>query len=239
MTGKGDAMADTVECRVIARIVSDFPTKFGVPRQSGMSDALKALVVFEPEYRSAEAVRGLEEFSHIWLLWQFSRAVRPGWSPTVRPPRLGGNRRMGVFASRSPFRPSPIGLSCVRLEGVEHRPGLGPVLRVAGADLMDGTPILDIKPYLPYADAHPEALGGFTGNVGGRVLEVECPPELLSQVPADKREALMGVLSRDPRPSYQHDPDRVYGMAFGGLEVGFSVDGTCLYVRSIRRADPL
>ena len=233
MTGKGDAMADTVECRVIARIVSDFPTKFGVPRQSGMSDALKALVVFEPEYRSAEAVRGLEEFSHIWLLWQFSRAVRPGWSPTVRPPRLGGNRRVGVFASRSPFRPSPIGLSCVRLEGVEHRPGLGPVLRVAGADLLDGTPILDIKPYLPYADCRPEATGGFADRVERSALEVDIPPALLERVPADKREALRAVLSFDPRPSYQHDPGREYGFGFAGLEVRFTVDGGRLTVTGV------
>ena len=228
-----------IPMHVIATIRSDFPTKFGIPRQSGLVEQLRATVVFEPDYRNPDALRGLEEFSHIWLIWQFSEAVRDKWSPTVRPPRLGGNARMGVFATRSPFRPNAIGLSCVKLESIEKDSKLGTVLVVSGADLMDGTPILDIKPYLPYADAHPEALGGFTGNVGGRVLEVECPPELLSQVPADKREALMGVLSRDPRPSYQHDPDRVYGMAFGGLEVGFSVDGTCLYVRSIRRADPL
>ena len=222
-----------IPMHIIARIRSDFPTKFGIPRQSGLVEELKARVVFEPDYRNPDALRGLEEFSHLWLIWQFSQAVRDTWSPTVRPPRLGGNARMGVFATRSPFRPNPIGLSCVRLVGMEKDPELGHVLVVAGADLMDGTPILDIKPYLPYADSHPEALGGFTGNVGGKVLEVDFPPELLDQVPEDKREALIGVLSRDPRPSYQHDPERVYGMAFAGLEVRFSVDGDVLHVRAV------
>ena len=222
-----------IPMHIIARIRSDFPTKFGIPRQSGLVENLRATVVFEPEYRNPDALRGLEEFSHLWLIWQFSQAVRDTWSPTVRPPRLGGNTRMGVFATRSPFRPNPIGLSCVRLVGMEKDPELGHVLVVAGADLMDGTPILDIKPYLPYADSHPEALGGFTGNVGGKVLEVEFPPELLERVPEDKREALIGVLSRDPRPSYQHDPERVYGMAFAGLEVRFSVDGDVLHVRAV------
>ncbi|MCI7473786.1 MAG: tRNA (N6-threonylcarbamoyladenosine(37)-N6)-methyltransferase TrmO [Clostridiales bacterium] len=223
-----------IPMHIIARIRSDFPTKFGIPRQSGLVEELKATIVFEPEYRNPDALRGLEEFSHIWLIWQFSEAVRDKWSPTVRPPRLGGNTRMGVFATRSPFRPNAIGLSCVKLESIEKDPRLGTVLVVSGADLMDGTPILDIKPYLPYADAHPEALGGFTGNVGGKVLEVSFPTELLEQVPEGKREALMGVLSRDPRPSYQHDPHRVYGMAFAGLEVGFTVDGEVLTVRSIK-----
>ena len=221
-----------IPLHIIARIRSDFPTKFGIPRQSGLVEDLRATVVFEPEYRNPDALRGLEEFSHLWLIWQFSQAVRENWSPTVRPPRLGGNARMGVFATRSPFRPNPIGLSCVRLVGIEKDPELGHVLVVAGADLMDGTPILDIKPYLPYADSHPEALGGFTGNVGGKVLEVDFPPELLERVPEDKREALIGVLSRNPRPSYQHDPERVYGMAFAGLEVRFSVDGDVLHVRA-------
>ena len=222
-----------IPMHIIARIRSDFPTKFGIPRQSGLVEDLRATVVFEPDYRNPDALRGLEEFSHLWLIWQFSQAVRDTWSPTVRPPRLGGNTRMGVFATRSPFRPNPIGLSCVRLVGMEKDPELGHVLVVAGADLMDGTPILDIKPYLPYADSHPEALGGFTGNVGGKVLEVDFPPELLDKVPEDKREALVGVLSRDPRPSYQHDPERVYGMAFAGLEVRFSVDGDVLHVRAV------
>ena len=222
-----------IPMHIIARIRSDFPTKFGIPRQSGLVEDLRATVVFEPDYRNPDALRGLEEFSHLWLIWQFSQAVRDTWSPTVRPPRLGGNTRMGVFATRSPFRPNPIGLSCVRLVGMEKDPELGHVLVVAGADLMDGTPILDIKPYLPYADSHPEALGGFTCNVGGKVLEVDFPAELLDKVPEDKREALVGVLSRDPRPSYQHDPERVYGMAFAGLEVRFSVDGDVLHVRAV------
>ena len=219
-----------IPMHVIATIRSDFPTKFGIPRQSGLVEELKATVVFESEYRNPDALRGLEDFSHLWLIWQFSQAVRETWSPTVRPPRLGGNARMGVFATRSPFRPNPIGLSCVKLEEIKKDPVLGPVLVVSGADLMDGTPILDLKPYLPYADAHPEATGGFTGNVGGTTLRVECPPELLEAVPEDKRQALLGVLSRDPRPSYQHDSSRVYGMAFAGLEVGFTVDGDTLYV---------
>ena len=226
-----------IPMHIIATIRSDFPTKFGIPRQSGLVEALKATVVFEPKYRNPDALRGLEEFSHLWLIWQFSQAVRETWSPTVRPPRLGGNARMGVFATRSPFRPNPIGLSCVKLEGIEKDPGLGHVLVVSGADLMDGTPILDIKPYLPYADAHPEASGGFTGNVGGKVLEVDFPQNLLDKVPEDKREALLGVLSRDPRPSYQHDPNRVYGMAFAGLDVGFSVDGDRLTVRTVERKE--
>ena len=228
-----------IPMHVIATIRSDFPTKFGIPRQSGLVEELKATVVFEPEYRNPDALRGLEDFSHLWLIWQFSQAVRETWSPTVRPPRLGGNARMGVFATRSPFRPNPSGLSCVKLEEIKKDPVLGPVLVVSGADLMDGTPILDLKPYLPYADAHPEATGGFTGNVGGTTLRVECPPELLEAVPQDKRQALLGVLSRDPRPSYQHDPSRVYGMAFAGLEVGFTVDGDTLYVRRVepKKAD--
>jgi tRNA-Thr(GGU) m(6)t(6)A37 methyltransferase TsaA len=219
--------------RVIARIRSDFPTKFGIPRQSGLVNSLRAQIVFEPEFRNPDAVRGLEDFSHIWLIWQFSGAVRDTWSPTVRPPRLGGNTRMGVFATRSPFRPNPIGLSSVQLERVELHPTLGPVLHVLGADLMDGTPIYDIKPYLPYADAHPEATGGFTGSVARRCLEVDFPPECAQQVPPQTLEALRGVLAGDPRPSYQNDPSRVYGLEFAGLEVRFSVDGTRLTVHSI------
>lgn len=218
----------------IAHIHTDFTSKFGVPRQAGLVKELQASIVFAPEYRNGEALRGLDGFSHLWLIWEFSQCVGKPWSPTVRPPRLGGNARMGVFATRSPFRPNPIGLSCVRLTGIRKDPHLGCVLEVAGADLMDGTPILDIKPYLPYADAHPEATGGFTGNVGGATLEVVIPPALLARVAADKREALIGVLSRDPRPSYQHDPDRVYGMAFAGVNVRFTVDGKTLTVRDVQ-----
>ena len=223
------------EMKIIARIRTELPEKFGVPRQSGLVPQLRGRVIFEPEYRNPDAVRGLEDFSHIWLIWQFSRAVREGWSPTVRPPRLGGNRRMGVFATRSPFRPNPIGLSCVRLAGIDLHTPEGPVITVAGADLMDGTPIYDIKPYLPYADCRPEALGGFAPAPAGARLAVDIPSELLARVPEDKRAALTGVLSQDPRPSYQHDPERVYGMAFAGLEVRFQVEGDRLKVVSVER----
>lgn len=219
-----------MEMKPIAHIETDFPEKFGIPRQSGLVEALRAAVVFEPAYRSAEAVRGLEEFSHIWLIWEVSRARRETWSPTVRPPRLGGNKRVGVFATRSPFRPNALGLSAVRLEGVETDGPEGPVLRVAGADLLDGTPIYDIKPYLPYADAIPGASGGFTSQVERRRLEVRCPEDLLEQIPPEKREALLGVLAQDPRPSYQSDPERLYGMAFAGLQVRFRVEGERLTV---------
>ena len=214
----------------IAHIESDFSEKFGIPRQSGLVEELTAQIVFTPDYRAPEAVRGLEDFSHIWLIWQFSKAVREHWSPTVRPPRLGGNTRMGVFATRSPFRPNAIGLSCVRLLKVEPNTPEGPVLTVAGADLMDGTPILDIKPYIPYADCQPEATGGFTDTAGDFLLKVEFPPELLEIVPEDRREALIGVLSHDPRPSYQRNAERVYGMEFAGWNVRFRVAGDTLLV---------
>ena len=226
-------MAEIHGMKVIARISSDFSTKFGVPRQSGLVEELRAQVIFEPEYRNADAVRGLEDFSHIWLIWQFSRAVREDWSPTVRPPRLGGNKRIGVFATRSPFRPNALGLSSVRLERVELHPELGPVLHVSGADLMDGTPIYDIKPYIAYADSHGDATGGFVDTVERRRLTVACGEEQLSRVPEDKRKALLGVLAEDPRPSYQEDARRVYGMVFAGLEVKFTVEGECLNVQEI------
>ncbi len=226
-------MPETIPIKLIARIHSDFPTKFGIPRQSGMIDSLRATVVFEPEYRNPDALRGLEKFSHLWLIWQFSQAVRKQWSPTVRPPRLGGNQRMGVFATRSPFRPNPIGLSCVVLDSVEQHPSLGPVLHILGADLMDGTPILDIKPYLPYADCRPEASGGFTDQVEKQMLKVEFPERCLTCVPPDRREALFAVLACDPRPSYQHDPERVYGFSFAGLEIRFTVSGDTLTVREV------
>lgn len=226
-------MSQEFSMRVIARIHSDFATKFGVPRQSGLVDALESTVVFEPEYRNMDALRGLEDFSHLWLVWVFDKAVRRDWSPTVRPPRLGGNRRMGVFATRSPFRPNPIALSSVKLAGIEQTAEQGPVLHIRGADLMDGTPILDIKPYIPYADAHPEALGGFAAVPAGETLEVIIPPELLEKIPPERREALRGVLAQDPRPHYQDDPGRIYGFGFAGMEVKFSVEGTCLTVREI------
>ncbi len=216
-------MTSPVPMKIIATMHSAFPSKFGIPRQSGLVASLKSTIVFEPPYRNPDALRGLEGFSHLWLIWSFSQAVRDDWSPTVRPPRLGGNTRMGVFATRSPFRPNPIGLSSVKLDRVEDHPTLGPVIHVSGADLLDGTPIFDIKPYLPYTDAHPDALGGFTAGYQGYRLEVDVPPALLDQIPAAEREALLGVLAQDPRPSYQDDPARVYGMAFGAFDVKFQV----------------
>ena len=220
--------------KTIARIHTDFPTKFGIPRQSGVVATLQATVVFEPEYRNADAVRGLEEFSHIWLLWEFSEAKRDEWSPTVRPPRLGGNVRKGVFATRSPFRPNPIGLSSVKLEKVEIDPKLGPVLHVSGADLMDGTPIYDIKPYIAYTDSHPEAISGFASTPAEYLLKVDFAEELLQKVAENQRESLIDVLAHDPRPQYQDDPERVYGMAFGGMEVKFKVDGIQLTVLEVK-----
>ncbi len=226
-------MSQEFPMKVIARIHSDFATKFGVPRQSGLVEALEATVVFEPEYRSPDALRGLEGFSHLWLVWVFDQAIRESWSPTVRPPRLGGNQRMGVFATRSPFRPNPIGLSSVQLKEIRQTAD-GPVLVIRGADLMNGTPILDIKPYIPYADAHADAVGGFAASPAGETLRVEIPEALLALVPADRREALRGVLAQDPRPHYQQDPQRVYGFMFAGVEVRFSVDGDRLTVVEIR-----
>ena len=218
----------------IARIRSEVPTKFGVPRQAGLVEGLRAAVVFEPPFRVAEALRGIEGFSHLWLIWEFSENRRTGWSPTVRPPRLGGNQRLGVFATRSPFRPNPLGLSCVKLEKVELSGPDGPKLWVSGADLVDGTPILDIKPYLPYADCRPEAAGGFAGEAPEVRLTVDIPPELLARVPEERREALMGVLAQDPRPPYQNDPDRVYGFGFAGLEVRFRVGNGVLTVIDVK-----
>ena len=225
---------ETMTLKVIAHIHTAFPTKFGIPRQSGLVDGLRGEIIFTPEYRNADALRGLEDFSHIWLVWQCSGAVRESWSPTVRPPRLGGNTRMGVFATRSPFRPNPIGLSSVRLDHIAYTDALGPVLHVRGADLVDGTPILDIKPYLPYGDCHPEATGGFASEPARPTLEVEIPPALLDQLPPDRREALRDVLALDPRPRYQQDPDRVYGFLFAGQEVRFTVDGDRLQVVDIK-----
>ena len=213
--------------KVIAHIHTAFPTKFGIPRQSGLVDSLRGEVIFTPEYRSADAVRGLEDFSHIWLVWQFSGAVRDSWSPTVRPPRLGGNRRMGVFATRSPNRPNPIGLTCVKLEAVEPDTRDGPVLYVSGVDMQSGTPLLDVKPYLPYADARPDACGGFGETVKDKRLTVDFPPELLARFDSGQRHGLISALAADPRPRYQDDPERVYGMTYGGRNVRFTVsDGT-------------
>lgn len=226
-------MAETLEMKIIARIHTDLPTKFGVPRQSGVVEELMGRIVFEPEYRNPDALRGMEGFSHLWLIWQFSQAVRENWSPTVRPPRLGGNTRMGVFATRSPFRPNAIGLSSVKLERVEPHSPDGPIIVVSGIDLMDGTPILDIKPYIPYADSHPQAKEGFTSAGWERTLEVNFPQELQKKVDADRRAALVGVLQNDPRPPYQNNPERVYGLPFGGQEIHFKVADGMLTVIDI------
>ncbi len=218
--------------RPIARIRTEFPEKFGIPRQAGIGDELRGASVFEPEYRREEALRGLEEFSHLWLIWQFSENLDQGWTPTVRPPRLGGNERRGVFATRSPFRPNALGLSCVRLLAVEKDAERGMVLRVGGADLMDGTPIFDVKPYVPYADAHPEASAGFAPDPG-KILEVVYLPGTEEKIPPEKREALRGVLANDPRPRYQNDPQRVYGLRFGEQNVKFTVSDGVLTVRDV------
>lgn len=222
--------------RVIAHIHTEFPQKFGLPRQSGLVPT-RARIVMEPAYRQPEALRGIDGFSHIWLLWQFSESLRDTWSPTVRPPRLGGNTRMGVFATRSPFRPNAIGLSSVRLDAVEWETPNGPVLWVSGADLLDGTPLYDIKPYLAYTDAHPEASGGFAAEALGERLRVRCPEEWERVVPEERRAALHAVLAQDPRPAYQEDPERVYGFVFAGCHVHFRVAGETLYVTEITRTD--
>lgn len=225
------------EIKAIARICSPFKTKFGIPRQSGIAEAVRAEIVFEPEYRNPDAVRGLEEYSHIWLIWQFSEAVRDTWSPTVRPPRLGGNVHVGVFATRSPFRPNSIGLSSVELERVELTNDRGPVLHIKGADLMDGTPIFDIKPYITYADSHPEATGGFTAKTEFHMLKVEIPETLCGDMNEDAKTALIQVLSNDPRPQYHDDPERVYGFVFAGFEVNFQVNGDTLTVTNIEKEE--
>lgn len=226
-------MANEILMRAIAHIQSDFPEKFGIPRQSGIIDELQATVVFEPEYRNFDAFRGLEGFSHLWILWQFSECADKPWSPTVRPPRLGGNKRMGVFATRSPFRPNNIGLSCVRLLKIDFTAPNAPILYVAGADLMDGTPILDIKPYLPYTDSVPTATGGFALQSKADILKVDFPKNLLAKVPEEKRAALLRVLAQDPRPAYQSDSTRVYGFSFAGLTVKFTVENDTLRVCGI------
>ena len=220
--------------KIIAKIYTDFDEKFGIPRQSGIADELTARIVFEPEYRVSEALRGIDGYSHLWLIWQFSEAQRDGWSPTVRPPRLGGNKRVGVFATRSPYRPNPIGLSSVKLLSVLDTEDEGTVLIVSGADILSGTPIYDVKPYLAYTDSHPDAIGGFADAVRDYSLKVDIPSELLSVVAADKRESLIAVLAHDPRPSYQDDPTREYGMSFAGLEVKFTVAADVLSVTDIK-----
>ena len=219
----------------IAHIYTDFKTKFGLPRQSGLVKEITGKIVFEKEYSIAEAFKGLEDFTHIWILWEFSQAKKETWKPTVRPPLLGGNKRMGVFATRSPFRPNSIGLSCVRLEKIDYDADLGTVLYVSGCDLMNGTPIYDIKPYLPYCDSIPDAIGGFTETLGERKLEVNISEELLGRVPEKKRAELLGVLRGDPRPSYQDDPQREYGFSFADFEIGFKVSGETLTVTRIEK----
>ena len=226
-------MQTTYMMKPIAHIRCDFPDKFGIPRQSGLIDSLKAEIIFEPDYRNPDAFRGLADYSHVWLIWGFSESIRHQWSPTVRPPRLGGNTRIGVFATRSPFRPNPIGLSSVLLERIELHTNQGPILHISGADLMDGTPIFDIKPYLPYVDSHPEASEGFGGPLKNSTLSIEYPPELLKQIPEAKRETLIDLLTQDPRPSYQNDPERIYGLRFAQMEIKFRVENKTAYVISI------
>lgn len=223
---------ETVQMQIIARIRNDYTQKFGIPRQSGLANSVISRIVFEPEFRNEDALRGIDGFSHLWLIWQFSENVRSSWSPTVRPPRLGGNTRLGVFATRSSFRPNSMGLSSVRLLGTERTPD-GTVLIVAGADMLDGTPIFDIKPYIPYCDSHPEASGGFTDTAGDFLLEVSFPKELLCKLPADKHKAVFEILSHDPRPSYQNDPDRIYGLSFGSFDIRFTVKENTLFVQEV------
>ena len=225
-----------MEIKAIAHIENDYKEKFGIPRQSGLVKSMISRIIFEPEYRDANAVRGLEEYSHLWLLWYFSENERAGWSPTVRPPRLGGNKRMGVFATRSPFRPNPIGLSCVELDRIEISED-GPVIYVKGADLMDGTPILDVKPYVPYTDSQPEAESGFAADVFDYHLEVEIPDDVLEEIPVDKREALLEILAQDPRPGYQRDPERIYGMEYGDRNIKFRAEENKIIVLKMEKKD--
>lgn len=224
-----------VPLKIIAHIESDFGSKFGIPRQSGLASSLKAKVIFKPEYRDPDALRGIEDFSHIWIIWDFSESHKNRWSPTVRPPRLGGNTRVGVFATRSPFRPNPVGLSCVKLERVDFDKKNGPVLIISGADLMNGTPIFDIKPYLPYADSIDNASGGFSEKNLKRTLKVTWDDVLFADFPKNKKDALRQVLELDPRPAYQNDPDRIYGFSFAGYEISFCVKNDILFVKNISK----
>ena len=226
---------ENVTMQIIARIKSDFPTKFGIPRQSGLVEELQATIVMEPEFRNPDMLRGIEGFSHLWLIWQFSANADKEWSPTVRPPRLGGNARLGVFATRSTYRPNFIGLSSVKFEGLEHTKDFGTVIHISGADLMDGTPIFDIKPYIPYGDCHPEATGGFTDTADSYLLSVDFPEQLLNILPDNKRSAAIGVLSHDPRPSYQKDSDRIYGITFAGFDIRFTVKDNKLTVIEVKQ----
>ena len=223
--------------KIIARIHTPYKEKFGIPRQSGIADSIVSRIVFEPEYRREEALSGITGYSHLWLIWNFSESEREDFSPTVRPPRLGGNKRVGVFATRSPFRPNPIGLSSVKLEGVEVKENGETVLVVSGADLMDGTPILDVKPYLAFTDAHPDAVGGFADARLSYHLSVDFPEELLLRIPEERREALLEILAEDPRPAYQRDAERVYGLPFAGWEIGFRVENDVLHVERVEREE--
>ena len=224
---------ESISMHIIAGMRSDFPTKFGIPRQSGLVESLNSTIIFEEPYRNNDALRGLEGFSHLWIIWQFSASVRENWTPTVRPPRLGGNTRLGVFATRSPFRPNSIGLSSVRISHIEQTKNLGTVIHVTGADLMDGTPILDIKPYIPYTDCHPNATGGFSDSAADFLLDVSIPPVLLQKIPKSKQQSLIDILSHDPRPSYQDDPSRIYGLLFAGFNVQFTIQNKLLHVCNI------
>ncbi len=221
--------------KIIAHIHTDFPDKFGIPRQSGLVESLQGTIIFEPEYRNPEILRGLEEFSHIWLLWKFSKSKKEHWSATVKPPRLGGKKRVGVFATRSPFRPNDIGLSCVKLEKIELDEKVGPIILVSGVDLLDMTPIYDIKPYIPFTDCKPEASEGYTRETKMHELEVIFPQNLLERYPPEKREAVIGILAQDPRPTYVQDPNRIYGVAFAGFDIKFQVDKNRLTVCDVVR----
>ncbi len=232
-----DHQLDNHKLKIIARIRTEFPEKFGIPRQSGIVDSIKATIVFEPEYRNMDALRGMEGFTHIWLIWGFFHTKTDTWSPMVKPPRLGGNKRMGVFATRSPFRPNPLGLSSVKLESIEINPELGPVLHVSGADLMDQTPIYDIKPYLAYTDSHPEATGGFAEPLKDYELQVNFPEELINLIPKKHHEALYGIMAHDPRPSYHDDPERKYGFAYAGFNIKFTVSDLLLRVCEVTKLD--
>lgn len=226
-------MRDKLSLNIIGVVRTDFSEKFGIPRQSGLVKTLKGKIIFEPEYRDASALKGLEGFSHLWILWKFSEAVTDNWSPTVRPPRLGGNKRMGVFATRAPYRPNPIGLSSVKIEKIDLNTPDGPVIEISGADMLDGTPIYDIKPYIAYTDSHPEALGGFSDEVFDNCLMVEENEEYKNVMPSDKYEALLQILASDPRPGYKDDSNRVYGLSFAGFEVKFTVRDGILRIESI------
>ena len=226
-------MKDNISLNIIARIRTDFPEKFGIPRQSGLVKDLKGKIIFEPEYRDVSGLKGIEGFSHLWLIWKFSKASNDKWLPTVRPPRLGGNKRMGVFATRSPYRPNPIGLSSVKIERIIESSPEGPIIEVTGADMLDGTPIYDIKPYVPYTDCHEEALGGFAEKVFDNSLTVDFPSELQKLFPEEKLSSLKAILESDPRPAYKEDSDRVYGFAFSGYEIKFTVNNNVLKVKEI------